>query len=77
MSKIYENEWNLKNHIEQECIQNSYNRLFPVIDQARANIDKSESVNAKRYAIDQLLQLEEHALELARFALDYFAKSKS
>ena len=77
MSKTNENEWNLNQHIEQECIQGSYNRLFPVINQARENIEKVGSVDAKRNAIDQLLQLEEHALELARFALDYFTQSKS
>lgn len=77
MNNTNKNEWNLNQHIEQECIQGSYNRLFPVINQARENIDKAGSVDAKRYAIDQLLQLEEHVLELARFALDYFAQSKS
>ena len=77
MSKTQKNEWNLNQHIEQECIQGSYDRLFPVINQARECIDKAGSVDAKRYAIDQLLQLEEHALELAKFALDYFTQSKS
>lgn len=76
MNNTNTNEWNLKQHIEQEYIQGSYNRLFPVISQARENIDKAGSVDAKRDAIDQLLQLEEHVLELARFALDYFAQSK-
>ena len=76
MNKTDKNKWDLNQHIEQECIQGSYNRLFPVINKARENIDKAGSVDAKRYAIDQFLQLEEHALELARFALEYFTQSK-
>ena len=77
MIKTSENEWNLKQHIEQECIQGSYNRLYPIIIQASKNINKAETLQAKRDALDQLLQLEEHAIELARYALDYFTQSKS
>ena len=62
-------EIDIRKHIEQECILGSFNRLLPILTAA--------AENAKGYPtggnpIQNYLEVECLALELARFALDAY-----
>ena len=64
------NETDIRKHIEQECILGSFNRLRPIIEDVakRASPDQQQNL---RY-VERYIELERLALELARYALDYY-----
>ena len=59
----------LQKHIEQECILGSFNRLRPIIESASK--DAAGKIQGKE-DLRNYVELERLALELARYALDYY-----
>ena len=67
-------ESDLEKHIEQACIQESYDRLRLIIEEV-AELAK-ENLSSSSYYFDKYVELEKLSLELARFTLDYLAVQK-
>ena len=61
-------ESDIRKHIEQECIFGSFKRLQPILESAR-EIVKDNPISA---SFGHYIELERLALELARYALDYY-----
>ena len=60
----------LEQHIEQECIQGSYQRFLPLIQELE---EKLKTPDLSKAAKDTYLK---QYVELARFALDYLTVKK-
>ena len=58
----------IRKHIEQECLFGSFKRLQPILE--KAAITAKDNPNSA--AFSRYLELERLALELARYALDYY-----
>ena len=58
----------IQKHIEQEYIVGNFNRLQPLLE--KSAITAKDNPNST--ALDRYLELERLALELARYALDYY-----
>lgn len=62
-------DFDLKTHIEQELIKGSYDRLLPIIKR----VAKLAESNPPKDIVESYVQLESLSLELAQFALEYYA----
>ena len=63
-------EFDIQKHIEQECILGSFKRLKPIIENIAQKSSPGEK-NSSAY-IAKYIELERLALDLARYALDYY-----
>lgn len=67
--KTDNDDFDLKKHIEQECILGGFNRLCPIVEAASEKVVDGVQGSA---VISNYLELERLALDLARYALDYY-----
>lgn len=67
-------ESDIQKHIEQECIFGSFNRLYPIIEAASKKV--VEEMQGSK-VLPNYIELERLALELARYALDYYEITKN
>ena len=81
-AKYETDNWTVEQHIEQECIKGSFDRLYPILADAHERAenainDNNISLTVRTANIERYVELEKVALELARFALDYFTESRA
>ena len=62
----------IRKHIEQESILGAFNRLFSVVNEAYQKVESAKGTPAYKERVERYVELEKLALELSRFALDYF-----